>query len=211
MHNITFLSTVHNEIGKCNADELCKILVKIKPDVIFLEALEDTYSKYQHIIFSNFGVYHNKLEIKAIQKFSSVSQFEYVPVLGKELSNSFERKFNVILQNIQFQEMFNNFNTQIGNNGFDYLNSMEAMEIQKNMHEFGNSLINDIALIQEFDNDINEYENSMLLNIYQYCTDNKFKNAIFMSGNAHRHSIIKKLEKFKDKEIVDIKWNIYGV
>ena len=51
MHNITFVSTVHKEIGKCNADELCNILVKVSPDVIFLEALEDTYSKYQQIIY----------------------------------------------------------------------------------------------------------------------------------------------------------------
>lgn len=87
MHNITFISTVHVEIGKCNADELCKILEKVSLDVIFLEALEDTYSKYQQNIFSLFGVEHKKLEIRAIQKYSIISQFEYVPVLEKELSN----------------------------------------------------------------------------------------------------------------------------
>ena len=35
IHNITFISTVHKEIGKCNADELCSILVKERPDVVF--------------------------------------------------------------------------------------------------------------------------------------------------------------------------------
>jgi len=40
MPNITLISTVHKEIGKCNADELCEIIEKISPEVIFLEALE---------------------------------------------------------------------------------------------------------------------------------------------------------------------------
>lgn len=65
MHSITFISTIHKQIGKCNADELCKILEKITPEVVFLEALEDTYSEYQQDIFLNFGVFHEKLEIRA--------------------------------------------------------------------------------------------------------------------------------------------------
>lgn len=210
MHNITFVSTVHKEIGKCNADELCNILVKVSPDVIFLEALEDTYSKYQQIIFSDFEVFHAKLEISAIQKYSRLSQFEYVPVLGEELSYSFEEKFNIICQDIKFQKMIDNFNSKAGIEGFNFLNSMEGMEFQKEMHDYGNSLISDIAIIQQFDNDIDEYENSMLHNIYEYCMNNSFKNAIFMCGNAHRQSIIKKLGAYKDKGIIDIKWNIYG-
>ena len=64
MASITFISTVHKKIGKCSAEELCKILEKITPDIIFLEALEDTYSKYHQNTFSNFGVFHEKLEIK---------------------------------------------------------------------------------------------------------------------------------------------------
>lgn len=210
MHNKTFVGTVHKEIGKCNADELCKILEKVTPDVIFLEALDDTYSKYQQIIFSDFEVFHAKLEIRAFQKYSRVYKFKYVPVLGEELSYSFEEKFNLICQDIKFQKMLDNFESQTGMYGFDFLNSMEGMEFQKAMHDYGNSLISDIAIVQQFDNDIDEYENSMLRNIYKYFTNNKFKNAIFMCGNAHRQSIIKKLKEYKDKGIIDIKWNIYG-
>lgn len=211
MHKIIFVSTVHKEIGKCNADELCEILEKVTPDVIFLEALVDTYSKYQQNIFSNFGVFHEKLEIRAIQKYVSVSQFEYVPLLGKGLPNSFEQKFNIVCQNIQFKKMLDDFNSLTGINGFDFLNSREGMERQRLMHEFGNNLINDNELIKVFDNDIDEYENSMLRNIYMYCENNEFKNAIFMCGNAHRYSIMKKLKKNKDKGTIDINWNIYGI
>lgn len=49
---------MHKEIGKCNTDELTNIIEKISPEVIFLEALDGSYSKYDKMIFSAFGVYH---------------------------------------------------------------------------------------------------------------------------------------------------------
>ncbi len=81
MHNITFISTVHEENGKCNADELHKIIKKISPEVVFFEALEETYSKYENSMFLSFGVFHKKLEISAIQKYSCNTTFKYIPVL----------------------------------------------------------------------------------------------------------------------------------
>ena len=61
MKKITFISTVHKGIGKCNADELYNILNEICPDVIFFEALDETYSKYEEMLFSQSGVYYKKL------------------------------------------------------------------------------------------------------------------------------------------------------
>ena len=47
MHNVTLISTEHRENGKCNPDELHKILESINPNVIFEEeANDDTYKKY---------------------------------------------------------------------------------------------------------------------------------------------------------------------
>ena len=37
MHNITVISTNHKEIGKCNSEELYKIVESINPEVIFEE------------------------------------------------------------------------------------------------------------------------------------------------------------------------------
>jgi len=210
MHNLTFISTVHKKNGKCNADELCKILEKINPDVVFLEALEDTYSNYQQYVFSNFGVFHEQLEIRAIQKYSSISQFEYIPVLGKGLSNSFNEKFNLICQNVHFQKMLENFNSLANVKGFDFLNSVESVNLHEEMRTYGDNILMDNELIKTFNNDIDKYENSMLSNIYSYCMNNKFKNAVFMCGNAHRQSIIDKIETHKNKEGIDFSWIIYG-
>lgn len=110
MYNITFISTVHIETGKCNADELYKIIKKINPQVIFLEALQETYSEYDKLLFSSFGVYHTRLEISAIQKYSFNASFEYIPTLDNGLSDAFNKKYNIVCENIELQKLIDNFN-----------------------------------------------------------------------------------------------------
>lgn len=86
MCKITLISTVHKECGNCNSNELLKIIENICPNVIFLEELEDNYSKYDQMKFSQFGVYKERLELKAIQSYNQNHTFEYVPVLDIGLS-----------------------------------------------------------------------------------------------------------------------------
>jgi len=102
MHSITLISTVHEENGKCNAIELCIFIEKIRPEVIFLEALDETYSKYESTLFLSFGVFHKKLEISAIQRYCLNDTFEYIPVLDSELPDSFEKKYIIVCENIEF-------------------------------------------------------------------------------------------------------------
>ena len=75
--NITLLSSFHQELGNCNADELYKIIESLKPDVIFeelpLEIFNTVYEK-NYIPAS--------LEAKAIKR--------YVDFL-KTYPNIFER------------------------------------------------------------------------------------------------------------------------
>jgi hypothetical protein len=173
MYNITFISTRHNEIGKCNPDELCKIIEKIRPEVIFLEALEDTYSKYDDSLFSSFGVYHKKLEISAIQKYSFFNNpFDYVPVLNNELSDAFERKYSIVCQNQGFQKLLDNFSYLTAEHGFEFLNSIECIKLQEEMRMLEPLILKDIELEKAVNVDIDEYENSMLQNIYSYCKNN---------------------------------------
>ncbi|MCM4173651.1 hypothetical protein DHD32_19420 [Arenibacter sp. TNZ] len=103
MHNITFISTIHKEIGKCNAKELYKIINKLSPEVIFLEAIDETYSEYENYLFSTYGVFHNKLEISAIQKYNYNTFFQYVPVCENGLSDAFHKKIKLVSQNTELQ------------------------------------------------------------------------------------------------------------
>lgn len=207
MKTITLISTVHKEMGRCNADELCEILEGITPDVIFVEALDETYSHYEKSLVS-FGVYHKKLEIKAIQKYSKTTA-KYVPVLDRELSQPFYKKYNVVCENEELQRLIDNLNSLAAEYGFSFLNSAESITLHDEMRQLESSLLNSNELDQAANEAIDAYENSMLERIYSYCRENEFNRAVFMCGSAHRKSIIKKLERFKAQETGDVSWIVF--
>jgi hypothetical protein len=209
LRKITFISTIHNEIGKCNADELYNIIEKISPEVIFLEAFDDTYSNYEELLFSSYGVYHKKLEIKAIQKYCFNTSFNYVPVLDNELSDAFDKKYRLVCKNIEFQKLLDNYNLLASEHGFEFLNSTESIRLQDEMRMFENHFLNDSELHKAVSDDIDAYENSMIRNIYSYCSNNHFSSAIFMCGAAHRKSIIEKVGKINTQEEMNLSWVIF--
>lgn len=204
MHSITFISTMHEKNGKCNADELYNILQKERPEVVFLESLESSYSNYEKTIFSSFGVYHRKLEIEAIQKYSNDSPIEYVPVLDSGLSDLFKKKYERICEYSQFQEMLGEFNLLAETQGFQFLNSQLCITLHQEMRMLENRLLNHNELQEAVNADIDAYENSMIRNIYSYCRINQFEKAVFMCGSAHRQSIIEKIRSINSKEKMDI-------
>jgi len=210
MHHITFISTVHKENGKCNSDELCEIIEKISPDVIFLEALENTYSDYDEMRFSSFGVFHNKLEIRAIQKYSFNASFKYIPVLDNEPSDSFDKKYDMVCKKRELQKLIDNLKSLTAEHGFEFLNSVDSIKLHEEMRMLEKRILNGNEIDKVANDDIDSYENSMIRNIYSYCNTNKFNKAIFMCGVAHRKSIIEKIEEFKAQEEIDLNWTIFG-
>lgn len=209
MHKITLVSTVHTENGKCNADELHTIIEKMRPEVFFLEALDETYSNYQKSLFSSFGVFHKKLEIKAIQKYNLKNDIDYIPVLDNGLSDWFHKKYDIVCENIEFHKLLDNFNYLTSEHGFQFLNSGESIKLQEEMRMFENFLLSDNRINTTANEDIDAYENSMLRNIYSYCRDKQFDTAIFLCGVAHRKSIIEKIEKFNLQEKIGLNWTIF--
>ncbi len=209
MSNITFISTIHKEIGKCNPDELCKIIEQIKPEVIFLEAREEDYSKEQRILFSSFPVFHKRLEISAIQRYELSNIIEYEPVLDNGLADAFDKKYKIVFKNPVLQKLGDSFNKIAGEGGFDFLNSLESTRLQEEMRTEELRILNNVKLANEVDADIEEYENAMLRNIYSYCKKYSFTTAIFMCGVAHRKSIIEKINKLKAREEVKLNWIVY--
>jgi len=213
MHNITFISTIHKEAGKCSPDELHLIIQQIRPDVIFLEALEDTYSEYQKHIFENFGVFNDKLEIAAIQQYSNHASFEYVPVLDSGLTDSFDNKYNspCMDRDPELNEILYKLETQTQELGFKFLNSLECIELNELMRERESQLLAGSEVDAAAKADIDSYENSMIRNIYNYCKINQFNTGIFMVGSAHRKSIIEKIEKFRLEDDVCINWKLLEI
>lgn len=209
MHHITFISTIHMEMGNCSAEELYKIIEKLSPEVIFLEAVDDTYSEYEKILFSTWGQFHKKLEIAAIQKYNLNTSFEYVPVCENGLSDAFDRKNKIVCENREMQQLIDNYNFLAEKQGFKFLNSLESINLQEEMRVVETRVLNNTELDEIVKADIEAYENPMIRNIYSYCNDNQFSSAIFMCGVAHRKSIIEKIEKSKAEEQVNLTWTIF--
>lgn len=210
MYHITLISTVHKEIGKCNSDELCKIIESLNPDVIFLEAFENSYSNYHQLLLSQFGVYQERLEIKALQIFSQNHTFQYVPVLDIGLSDEFETKLEIVSENIDYQRLLDNYISLETESGFQFLNSKEQIAYQEQMRELENRIIDNNIMHQKADESIDAYEHSMLRNIYSFCKDNSFKTAIFMCGAGHRKTITQKIEEYESKENLKLNWAFYN-
>ena len=193
MHNITFFSTIHEELGKCNPTELCTIIKNINPEVIFLEALNETYSEYQKHLFSTFGVFHKKLEVSAIQKYSLDYSFDYVPILDFGLSESFDMKYKLVCENRDWQKLMDNFNDHSRLYGFDFLNSNESIKLEEQMRILESQILDSRELDKKVIEDI----------------DNNFKSAIFMCGVAHRKSIIAKVAEFNISEEKKLNWIVF--
>lgn len=210
MYNITLLSTVHKEIGKCNSEELYKIFQSINPDVIFLEAFENSYSQYHQMLFSQFGVYQERLEIKAIQAYSQNHPFEYVPVLDIGLSDEFEKKITIVSENKDYQILLDKYISLEMNGGFQFLNSERNIALQEEMRELENCIIKNEIFHQKVNASIDTYENSMLRNIYSFCKEKQFNKAIFMCGAAHRKTIIQKIVEYEAKENPKLNWIFYN-
>lgn len=209
MHHITFISTIHREIGKCNAEELFKIIEKLSPEVIFLEAVDGTYPDYEKYLFSTYGIYNTKLEIAAIQKYSLITSFEYVPVCEDFISDDFHRKKNIVCQNKKLQQLIDDFNSLAAKHGFKFLNSPECINLQEEMRALESQILTNSDLDRIVKADIDAYENPMIRNIYSYCNNNHFGSAIFMCGAAHRKAIIEKIEKSKTQEHVNLTWTVF--
>jgi hypothetical protein len=210
MHNIIFISTIHKEIGKCNADELCKIFETLKPEVIFLEAVDETYSAYENYLFSTYGVYHKKLELSAIQKYNHTHSFDYVPVCENYLSEAFHKKSKIVSENRDLQKLIDNSISLAEAYGFNFLNSIESINLQEEMRMLESQILRGSDLDRIVKEDIDAYENPMIQNIYLYCKNHQFNTAIFMCGAAHRKSIIEKFQKVNAQEHLKLNWTVFG-
>lgn len=215
MYNITLISTEHRESGKCNSDELYKIIETLNPDVIFEEETND--EKFQE--YYNKENSFNSLEVQSIKKFIQNHNIKHIPVDIKtnfnyrEWDYMFEtfKKYNVYKQTIKEHCELRD------KDGFSYLNSEKCMELfdkmkttERQLIEF--SGINRDELLRIYNSFHKEHDNredAMLLNIYNYSKQNQYNQAVFLLGYAHRKSIIEKIRKYEPTENFKLNWTFY--
>lgn len=215
MFNVVLISTEHRGSGKCNSEELFKIIEAINPDVIFEEETNDEkFEKYYNDENS-----FNSLEVKCIKKYLQNHNVNHIPVDIKtnfnyrEWDYMFEtfKKYNVYKQTIKEHCELRD------KDGFSYLNSEKCMELfdkmkttERQLIEF--SGINRDELLRIYNSFHKEHDNredAMLLNIYNYSKQNQYNQAVFLLGYAHRKSIIEKIRKYEPTENFKLNWTFY--
>ncbi len=215
MKNVTIISTEHIENGKCNSDELHKIIQSIGPDVIFEEETNDeTYQKYYSEEYS-----FNSLEIRCIKKYLRNNNIMHIPVdIG--LNQAFvewDYMFGTFKKYAEYRNIDKRHCAVRAKDGFHYLNSERCMElldeiktIERQIIEF--SGLNKHELFRVYDLFHKEHDNresAMLMNIYKYSKENPYNQAVFLLGYAHRKSMKQKIKEYETKANLNLNWSFY--
>ena len=210
--NITLISTIHEESGLCTVSGLYKILLNLKPDVIFLEIPPSHYNQY--LIERT----RNNLETAAVKQYLEEYRVECIPVdihnVSEEFFKNNQKLHNRVERNSFEYRRLMDLNSQYQEQyGYKYLNSTDCMDIWANIRKTIRESIDrlndiEIQLIHQSWNDaIENRDQEMIKNIYKYSEEHSFTSGVFLVGVAHRQSL---MEKAHIASVVDskiINWN----
>lgn len=216
MCNITLISTNHTESGKCNADELYKIIESTNPEIIFEELPNKSFNDYYNGNHSSVP-----LEVKCIKKYLQNHCIEHIPVddIADPNRHPLERlMFEKFERDTEYKKLKYEHNLLKMQKGFDYLNSHKCMDmvekwivVEKRIVGFfkkhNNTFLNTYKLFYE---DVNNRENAMLQNIYNYSRSNRYNQAVFLIGAGHRKSIMQKIAEYEKLSEIKLNWKMYS-
>lgn len=233
MYNITLISTIHSENGKCNPDELYKILEDINPEVIFDELPSHFFDIYYSESFDRYcanRILLNQhppvvpLEVKCIKKYKQNYDIKIFPVdidltqRLQEYQQEIYFMFSIFFKYEEYKMLDYEKETLIAQEGFHFLNSNKFLEfsekkemIEKNIMESEiekNRLLNIYKLFQTEQHD--NRENAMLQNIYNYSKENQYNQAVFLIGAKHKKSIMRKITEYEKLSEIKLNWIMYG-
>lgn len=218
MYNITLISTIHSENGKCNSDELYKIVESINPEVVFEELPNILFE----IVYNGNHFPDEPLEIKCIKKYLRNHNIRHIPVdidVRPNLSkNEIEYMFRSFKKHHVYKKIEDEQKVLTAQEGFAYLNSEKCLEsfdkrttIEKDLLDFAGINKDLLSRIYRlFHEEHNNREKAMIQNIYNYSRENQYSQAVFLIGAAHRRSIMQKIQDYESKEALKLNWSFYN-
>ena len=216
MHNITLISTEHVASGKCNPDELHKIIEPINPEVIFEELANGDFCKYYSDLQNSF----KPLEVQCIKKY--LQNTKHIPVdIEPNQCLSFREwdyMFDTFKKYDVYKKIENEHCALRDKEGFAYLNGKRCLELfdkmkitEKQLIAFSGINKNELLRIYElFHKEHDNREDAMLLNIYKYSKENQYNQAVFLIGYAHRKSIIQKIIAYEKMSETKLNWTFFN-
>jgi hypothetical protein len=228
MSTITLIATCHNEKGLCTSLELFKMIEQIRPDVIFEEIPP---GKFEAVYA---GARQESLEVKAIKSYLQKHPDTPHHPVDLDIDQETEKQIKCDMQG--FYKIFKDYNPEynfLDNNirhwsvryGFQYLNDDRCSELLSRKKSLGKQILYDLRkdnnqramnhenLAQAYKNWIDEIENrenEMIRNIYNYMQPGKYERALFLVGAEHRKPIMQKIQEYELKEKFKLNWTFYS-
>lgn len=215
MGRVTLVCTVHHEIGKCNVQELVKILVAVGPQVIFEEIRPDD--------FESFYTDESKctVEIRAIKEYLKGRKARQVPVDDYETPEGFGPYMRALDDFVEsrssaYCNAMDEMHKQQAELGFSYLNSSafasSIKESERLYQEAVSTYGNDLARskLSEWNDHTRKRESSMLGNIYRFCLQTNFTEAVFLVGAGHMSGIKKGIERYAKDQPNLVCWRLWN-
>lgn len=218
MHNITLICTKHKELGKCNSEELYKIIESIIPEIIFEELSHSDFHRYYQENIPTLS-----LETNTIKKYLKNHKIKHIPVSTYEIANIYSCKkemdymFDIFYSYNEYCELKELLSLMTAQDGFIYLNSNQSDELFERIHIMEENIIKSIndenlSRIYKLWNEIHENrENEIINNIYNYSKEHQYNQALLFIGAGHRKSIIKKIKKIEVQEKIKLNWAFYNL
>ncbi|TVR84636.1 MAG: hypothetical protein EA412_00255 [Chitinophagaceae bacterium] len=213
MHNITVISSFHNHLGKCNPDELYRIIEEIQPEIIFEELCLDTFSR----VYAD-GSVPNTIEAIAIKKYLRKYPVKHFPVDTYPINESdfFNGADEIAKRSSEYLKLWNEKVSMITKYGYDFLNSNDCIELIDKIKEIEETVlseINDVNLSREYESERilhNNREYEMLKNIYDFSKQFNYNKATFICGTKHRKALKLKIKEYETKEKLKLNWAFYN-
>lgn len=217
MNKITFVTTHHSEFGKCNSDELYKIIKLVRPDVIFEELNQDLFDKF----YNRDEVPFETPEINAVKRYINEYTAIHIPVdinLSDTLSvDEINYMFSVFKKYRPYSLLYEEQRRLAFENGYSFLNSKENEILTEKMKSLENGLIefqvnkNQLLRIHKLFYDEQHFrEHEVIKNIYNYSEKAPYNQALLLFGSGHRKTIFEKVKKIELEDGINLNWTLYG-
>jgi len=217
MYNITLICTHHSDFGKCNSEELYKIIESIRPDVIFEELTQELFDKF----YKEKSIPFETPEIKSVKRYIKEHTAYHFPVdinVSENLSTKEIKYFFDTLGKYHVYKKLDEDQKKLTfEEGYVFLNSKrnedlieEKKVVEKPLIGFeinGNQLSRICDLFYE---EQHKREHEIIKNIYNYSEKIIYNQAVLLLGSGHRKTVFEKIKKYESEKDVKLNWVLYG-
>lgn len=212
MKSISLVCTEHEERGLANVSELCAILDRIRPEVIFLELPPKVFDQFFNTCTKS------NLESTAVRLYRESKNIELVLVDLPAPDDQFFSDYSYLQERIESQShdsrrLLTWHKNYVRDDGFAYLNSEHCSNMWSEIYS------DELSTLQKLEDqnltrisdrwrktqDLREDE--MMTNILLCCRTMSFERAVFLVGAAHRQAIIDKSKQYAGDSQVGVHWD----